>query len=112
MTAPQWLAVSEGMPPTYTEVVVAIDGGRRVVQSLLSSLQLEVLLHYFYSVVDYREGDFSNSAVRQAVDWLRSEGLLEQDPGRSAAYRATERARVYIEAVLSVPPPVQKWVMS
>lgn len=80
----------------------------------MSPLMIEILLHYFARTNDYRDGDFSASAVRDAITWFHEhEHLLEQTPvgPRHAAYVLTDRGRVYVEALLSVPLPVQKWVM-
>lgn len=79
----------------------------------MTSLEIEILLHYQYSVVDYRDGDFSAPAVRAAIDVFRAElGLLEPDTyTKGRVYRLTERARVYLGHIHSMPLPESIWVM-
>lgn len=38
-------------------------------------------------------------------------GLVESATDCARGYRATERAKVYIDALCSTPWPVQKWIM-
>ena len=78
----------------------------------MTPLQIDILLHYYARANDYLDGDFSAPAVRQAIDDFKSENMLERATGESGAtYQITERARVYIEVLLSVPLPMQRWVM-
>lgn len=78
----------------------------------MSPLQLQILLHYRGSATDFREGDFSAPSVREAIDWFKFEGMLAETNGDGyACYRLTQRANVYIDAMLELPFPEQKWVM-
>lgn len=79
----------------------------------MTILQLEILLHYGASQSDYRDGDFSSPAVREAINMFRDElGMLETPGrGRCQAYGLTERGRVFVAALKAVPLPVQTWVM-
>jgi hypothetical protein len=86
----------------------------------VTPLQLEILLHYVYSPHDFREGDFSAPAVREAIDIFRADlkdspydtaGLLTKSERPGQTYTLSERGRVYIEHLLSQPLPVQTWTV-
>lgn len=78
----------------------------------MTPLQLEILLHYYACANDFRDGDFSAPAVREAIDRFKASEMLTINIERSAAtYMLTERGRVYVEAVLVVPLPEKRWVM-
>jgi hypothetical protein len=78
-------------------------------------LQLQILLHYYCSAADFRDGDFSAPAVRHTIDWFRdSEQLLRAIPPSEAVhgmYAITERGRCLIDHILETPAPVQMWVI-
>ena len=80
----------------------------------MTPLEIEIAFHYVTRGGDYREGDFSAPAVRQAIDRFRSSevGLLvASDCGRNgAAYVATERCKVYIAKLCDTPLPTQAWI--
>lgn len=87
----------------------------------MTLLEIEILSHYYCRSGDYREGDYSAPAVREAIDRFRDvEGLLRnttpeeqrrQPWGKGACYALTERGRVFVEAIQQVPLPVQVWIM-
>lgn len=87
----------------------------------MTLLEIEILAHYYSRAGDYRDGDFSAPAVREAIDRFREDaGLLryttdeEQKLMYAAArstYSVTDRGRRYIEVLQSVPLPIQIWVM-
>jgi hypothetical protein len=79
----------------------------------MTPLQIEILLHYWSRAEDYRQGDFTAPAVREAIDWFMHEGMLERntDASRDTAYRTTERAQAWIEYVKSLPLPTHTWLM-
>lgn len=90
----------------------------------MTPLLIEIVLHYHCRADDYRGGDYSAPAVREGIDWLRDEARLIEfvpEDARSlsrgtwgyipAAYRLTERGKTYVEALQSMPLPVQVWVM-
>ena len=78
----------------------------------MTPLQLEILLHYYACANDFRDGDFSAPAVREAIDRFKDGEMLTIDDGKGVAtYMLTERGRVYVEAVLAVPLPERRWVM-
>lgn len=76
----------------------------------MTPLQIEILMHYHCRANDYRDGDFSASAVREAIDGFRGAGLLK-DSGRGRIYEPSDGVSLYVEAICSVPLPVQQWVM-
>lgn len=84
----------------------------------MTPLEIDILLWYHTRAVDYREGDFSAPAVRQTIDNFRDVlGLLqavapdERLDGDYRTYRLTERGRVYLDALMDLPLPEQRWVV-
>jgi hypothetical protein len=82
----------------------------------MSPLEIEILLHYYCLPTDYRDGDFSAPAVKNAIERFRDElNLLEptqsMDVYHDPHYRITERGRVFVEALCNMPLPVKQWVM-
>ena len=81
----------------------------------MTPLEIEILLHYYTRAVDYRDGDFTAPAVRQALDSFYELGMLRHATRKSdsgpLSYEVTERAEAYIQALCALPLPVQKWVM-
>lgn len=82
----------------------------------MTPLEISILLHYHCTVTDYRDGDFSAPAVREAIDrFYKVDELLKPTPealrGTWGAYVITERGRALVEALTRVPLPVQVWVM-
>lgn len=76
-------------------------------------LQLQILLHYYCSAADFREGDFSAPAVREAIDSFRDcDGLLRSaEEPKYGTYEITERGRCLIDHILKTPAPVQMWMI-
>ena len=60
----------------------------------MTPLEIEIILYYYSRTNDYRDMDFSAPAVRQAIDWMKAEGVLLED-GTNACYRLGERGHVY-----------------
>jgi hypothetical protein len=81
----------------------------------VSPLHIEILLHYRGRADDFRDGDFSAPAVRDAINDFKGElGLLELEPAGSdfaRTYRLTERGEVYVAALCALPLPTQRWVI-
>lgn len=79
-----------------------------------------LLLHYARSDCTYPQLD-APSDIPDAHVRLVEEGLMELKPGYGekvtkddyhlAQYRITEKGRVYIQALMAVPVPVQAWTM-
>ncbi len=86
----------------------------------MTPLEIEIILHYYCSAEDYRNGDHSAPAVKCALNRFLEDGLLVHegfnverfDDGRiRARYKVTDRALTYIAALESVPFPNQVWRM-
>ncbi len=79
----------------------------------MTPLEIEMLLHYYSRTNDYRDGDFSAPAVRNALEWFKREEFLATDKAEppKTCYVIAERGRVYVEALKSVPMPERRWVM-
>jgi hypothetical protein len=74
-----------------------------------SPLYIEIGLHYHARVNDYRDGDFSAPAVREALDTFVRLGLLLVGTS-DRRYEPTEGLRVWVDALCSVAFPEQRWV--
>ncbi len=80
----------------------------------MTPLEISILIHYRCSPTDFRDGDFSAPAVRQAIDQFKDSGfirLTEDDDKAEAIYVGTDKCRAYVEALEAVPEPVQRWVV-
>lgn len=82
----------------------------------MTPLELSILIHYMGHADDFRGGDLSAPAVREAMSAFVDDELLELNheamPGDGrAAYRLTSRGVFFVEALCAMPLPVQKWVM-
>lgn len=82
----------------------------------MTPLEISILLHYRCTVTDFRDGDFSAPAVREAIDRLHKvDDLLMLTPqgmrATHGAYVITERGRAFVEALERMPLPIQVWVM-
>ncbi len=76
----------------------------------MTPLQIEILMHYWTRAIDYRSGDFSAPAVREAIDWFVSEGLLEAEAvDGTKTYALGKRGAAYLLALSRVPLPQQVW---
>lgn len=82
----------------------------------MSPLEIEILFWFNIRCCDYRDGDFSAPAVREAIDRFRDDlGLLEviapetRNKGDDRTYRCTDRARFYLDAIQAIPLPVARW---
>lgn len=84
----------------------------------MTPLEIDILLWYATRAVDYRDGDFTAPAVREAIDSFRDDlGLIEplevdaRGSGELQSYRLTARGRAYVDALTSLPLPICRWVM-
>lgn len=80
----------------------------------MSPLRISILLHYFCSPTDFREGDLSAPAVREAINDFLQEGFLREagrggDEQYKAHYFITNKGRFYADALCAVPAPVAVW---
>ena len=81
----------------------------------MTPLELSILIHYRGSAADFRFGDFSAPAVRQAIDWFKgSAEMLEptnKDEHPDATYRLTAKGQFFVDQLCAMPLPVSVWVM-
>jgi hypothetical protein len=79
----------------------------------MTPLEIEILMHYCTRGKDYRDGDFSAPAVREAIDNFVREGVIKPsyDARTGMAYAATDRARVFLDYICALPLPDQVWQM-
>lgn len=75
----------------------------------MTPLEIQIALVYHATASDFRDGDFSAPAVRQAIEDFLSRGLLKLDPNKNTIYIATERLDVYCEKLKSIELPRQIW---
>lgn len=80
---------------------------------MATPIEIEIALHYYYHVGDFREGDFSAPAVRDTLFKFEQFGLLDrtEHPGADRRYGRTEALEIYVNALCSVGYPVKTWVM-
>ena len=82
----------------------------------MSPLQIAIVLHYYYSPEDWRDGEW-NDGQRDTIRGLAAAGLIELDPRshpiglgyRPGTYRLTKCGHVYVDALKAVRIPVQVW---
>ena len=80
----------------------------------ITPLHIEIMLHYNIGGSDYRDGDFSASAVREYINQLHEENLLEAVPEYQECtlkYFITDKGLVWIDCLCKTPMPIQKWVI-
>ncbi len=71
----------------------------------MTPLALEIIIHYYYSPEDYREGDASAPAVKDTICSLFKNGLLEAaESSSSCKYRITDKGKFYVEEGLCKVP--------
>jgi hypothetical protein len=85
----------------------------------VTPLQIEILLHYHCRADDYRNGDHTAPAVKEAIDWfltndmVRHEGFrleyLEDGRTLAARYALTSRGKAFIEYLQMIPLPTASW---
>lgn len=73
----------------------------------IEAYDLAVLLHFYYSLGDRTKEIWQPSTLRK----LEALQLIERSFNEMRPIVVTERGAVYLEAVLRLPLPVQKWVM-
>lgn len=73
---------------------------------IMSPSELEVLLHYYYTPVDIENRSDLQS---RPVGRFKELGLLAITDTDHRSH-ITERGKAYVEAILSLPLPVQIWV--
>lgn len=78
----------------------------------MTPLQIEILLHYYTTPTDYRDGDFFAPSVREAIDDFRKLNILVNSVKSGVNYALSEGGQRYVERLCSVPLPQIKecWV--
>lgn len=69
----------------------------------MNPLQIEIMLHYYYSTVDYR--DLAVSAISDALDELAEARMLENDRTDENLYCITSKGMFYVEYLCTIPLP-------
>ena len=86
----------------------------------MTLLEIQILIHYHCYTTDYRDGDFTAPAVRNAIEEFRGNlNLLQSVPEEEhdgtmkllPMYRITERGSAFVEALQKIPLPQQVWIM-
>lgn len=73
----------------------------------MSPLALEFLLNYRWNPHDFRDGDFTDPAVRSLVNDFQQNGMIELDDERATrTYRLTSKGEYFINYLCSIPLPV------
>ncbi len=76
----------------------------------MTPLQIEIVMHYWTRANDYRDGDFSAPAVREAIDWFLSQGMLVPNAvDEPKTYVLGQRGLAYAKALCRVPLPESVW---
>ena len=75
----------------------------------LAPLHLEIIVWYNSHVVDLE--NLEAPAVRNYLEQLLNAEIIRHNtkPGWNISYELTDKGRAYLEALLTVPFPVQKW---
>ena len=74
-------------------------------------LEIEIAMHYCVKADDYRNGNFSAPAVREAIDRFISAGLLEESPHSGICYDASPGLQAWLERITAIgfPKKVTTW---
>ena len=78
----------------------------------MTPLMIEILIHYYCRVDDFR--DLDAPAVKDAIDYFLDNGLIKINTNTKyyGVYTGNQDAlKVYIEALCNVPLPELKWVI-
>lgn len=78
----------------------------------MNAYKLNILIHYAYKAVDFQDGN--STLVRDALQDLLKDYLIvltDKSANTRTTYELTVRGRIYVEALLRVPLPVQAWTM-
>lgn len=83
-------------------------------RSPVTPLHLNILLHYYAKSEPYaveKPNHARSEATLQYTSELVSLGLMERDEIAPSGYICTPKGCVYVEALLNLPLPIQKWEM-
>lgn len=83
---------------------------------MASPLEIQMALHFWTRPTAYAEHEpehRNSGAVKNILAWYVRDGLLEKIPANEhgETYKATDALGVWVEALCSVPFPIQKWVI-
>ena len=78
---------------------------------VISPMELEILLFYYYSPMAYHRDNVSSKAIQAALDFLINEGMLEETKreGAQRGYDVSGKGQFYIAYILATPFPVSRW---
>lgn len=79
----------------------------------MTLLEIEILIHYWYSRADYR--DLDAPAIKASIRNFVEKGLLikNEEEKQPPLYRPNREAlEPYITAIRSIPMPEMQWVIS
>jgi hypothetical protein len=84
----------------------------------VSPLCIEILLHYHCRADDYRNGDHTAPAVKDALNWFLSHDMIRHEGFNpefvengvlKARYALTARGKAFVEYLQMIPPPTASW---
>ncbi len=78
----------------------------------MTPLEIDILLHYHTRGIDYP--DLSPPAQQSTIVGFLTDGYLEHGdnmPEDNMKYHPTDKLHFYVDAICSVPEPVQIWVI-
>lgn len=84
----------------------------------MTPLCIEILLHYHCRAADYRDGDHSAPAVKEALDWFLSTDMIKHEGFRperfedgtlKARYALTPRGKAFVDYLQLIPLPTPSW---
>lgn len=70
-------------------------------------LNLEILLHCHYSPVPHENSHAP--AVAEGISYLHRNCMIKPVTGEQNVYQTTDKGKTYIEHLMTIPFPVQKW---
>lgn len=79
----------------------------------MTTIAIEIMLHYYCRTDDFRDGDFSAPAVKELMESFVVEDFLAPQTDGSTKYVLLERGKVYVEALKNVRFPTWvpgKWI--
>ncbi len=75
----------------------------------MTPLAVQMLLHYWCCNEQFPNQ--TSQAQREAIRYFEKMGLVSIDPATNVVTPNRDALNPYIEAVLAVPLPIQKWVL-
>lgn len=80
-------------------------------ESVLTPIELIILLHYYYSAEEFKHEIACFDAINDAHLKLRNRGLLEVATKDTDIESITDKGTCYVKAILATPLPVAIWVL-